>query len=125
MLWHQIPKKHPRFFEKRGILCNSVFRKELCLAIADDGFPGDQANEGTVIINDGHKILMGSPFNEIVHGCSNPDRNVVFPAGNLQNPAAFCLAHIHIAHIFQSPQQVTLCQGTTVFALVIQNGIAA
>ena len=57
-----------------------------------------------------------------MHGGGDPDGDVVLSAGNLHDPAGFGLTHVHVAHVLHGPQQVALCQGSTVFAPVVEDG---
>ena len=99
----------------------AAFLKQLILAVFDDGFSGDQADEGTVVIDHGNKVLIGCPFDQILHGGGDPYGNIILPPGDFHDPAAFCLPHIHVAHIFHGPEQVALFQGAPVFSLPVQN----
>ena len=85
-----------------------VLGEELIPTVVNNSFSGNQTNKSTVIINDRNKILIGSPLDQVKHGCGNPYRNIILASGNLHDSAAFRLTHIHIAHIFHCPQQISL-----------------
>lgn len=101
---------------------NSVLRKEVFHTIFDDVTSADNADECVLIIHHGNKILPAGPLDQIVHTGCDTDGNIVFTPGNLHNAARLCLPHIHIAHIFQCPKQVSFCQRATVFPVLIQDG---
>lgn len=86
-----------------------VLREQALLTVFDDGPSGNDADKCILVIHYRHKVLAAGPLHQIVHTGGDPDRNIVLPAGNLNDSSCFSLAHIHITHIFQRPQKIAFC----------------
>src|SRR5699024_5572503 len=82
-----------------------IFREKLLAAVLHDGASGDDADEGVLVVHHRDKVLGAGPADELVHTRMYPHRHIVLPAGDLHNLPGLRLAHIHVAHILQSPEQ--------------------
>ena len=115
-------KKEPPLKKAAVFYVASDLVEELVVAVFDDGLPGDQTDEGAVVIHHGDEILMGCPLHQILHGSGDAHRQIVLAAGDLHDPPGLRLAHIHCAHILQRPEKVALGEGAPVLAPAAENG---
>jgi hypothetical protein len=113
-------KKHA--VENSVLFAFLVLREKLLRAKLNDAASRNDANEGVLVVYHGNKILGTGPIHQIPHGSGDPNRYVVSPPGNFHDPVGFCLANIHVAHIFNGPQKIAFCQSAPVFTLFIENG---
>ena len=84
-----------------------IFRVELLEAVFHDIASGNDADEGVFVVHHRHEVLAAGSMYQFVHTGIDPDRNIIFTAGDLHDAAGFCKTDVHITHIFQGPQQVT------------------
>ena len=98
-----------------------VFREQKLIAVLNDGASGNDADKRILIIHHRHKILRSGPRHQFMHGGGDPNRQMIPPPGDLHDPPGLRLTHIHVANIFEGPQQVSLCQRAPIFAPLIQD----
>lgn len=105
-----------------GLGFGLTFRDHDLLTVAHDGTAGDDANEGVAVINDGDKVLLAGPGDQVLHGGGDGNGDIIPPVGYLHNAVIFRIPQVQTTQVLQRPQQIPLRQGAAIFALLVQDG---
>ena len=102
-------------------LLHLILRKQLALAVLNDGTAGDDTDEGILVINHRNKILCAGSGHQVVHGGGHPNGDIILASGYLHDPMGLRLPHVHVAKVLQRPQKISFRQGSPVLAPLVQD----